>query len=150
MDLGQKNTVSDNVHQAICDVVGDMEVRVGRRMMRAISRMLSSFFVLIMIAEALQSRMMVTNTGWLQRKTLLTLNPCMHTCMYSFQICKAFGVIFVGKILQLRWTNVRCVPHTSFSRNFHACLCICLIHGDNLGYTVLQHFRPGGMGHRNA
>lgn len=25
--------------QAICDVVGDMEVRVGRRMMRAISRM---------------------------------------------------------------------------------------------------------------
>lgn len=75
MDLGQKNTVSDNVHQAICDVVGDMEVQVGPRMMRAISRMLNSFVVLIMIAEALQSRMMVTNSGWLQFNSDKSLHP---------------------------------------------------------------------------
>lgn len=43
MDLGQKNMVTDNVHQAICDVVGEMEVRMGRRMMLlTISSMLNS------------------------------------------------------------------------------------------------------------
>ena len=119
--LGQKNTVSDNVHQAIRDVVGDMEVRVGRRMMRAISRMLSSFLVRIMIAKALQSRMI--DKQWLAAAKDIAHVETLHACMYSFKVCKAFGVIFVGRDFAIEVDQRQMCPTYHFQPKF---LCLHL------------------------